>query len=221
MKKAISLLLALVMVASLAVGCGSQGSEDAALELSVTTTFAGEDGNAKNYQAAIEAYQTETGVKINDSSATSDETFKARVETDFTTGSEPDVLFFFTGADANSFTEEGKVVSVEEIRAEYPEFASNMKDELLPVSLVDGKNYAIPVNGFWEGLFCNTTVLDAAGVEVPGADYTWDMFLADCQKIKDAGYTPIAASLGEIPHYWWEFCIFRASSASNGQAWDV
>ena len=231
MKKAISLLLALVMVASLAVGCGSQGSEDGALELSVTTTFAGEDGNAKNYQAAIEAFQTETGVKINDSSATSDETFKARVETDFTTGSEPDVLFFFTGADANSFTEEGKVVSVEEIREVYPEFASNMKDELLPVSLVDGKNYAIPVNGFWEGLFCNTTVLEAAGVEVPGADYTWDMFLADCQKIKDAGYTPIAASLGEVPHYWWEFSIFNHTTPAthlsvpanvdegNGPAW--
>ena len=30
-----------------------------------------------------------------------------------------------------------------------------------------------------------------------------------CQQIKDAGYTPIAASFAEIPHYWFEFCIYN------------
>jgi raffinose/stachyose/melibiose transport system substrate-binding protein len=38
---------------------------------------------------------------------------------------------------------------------------------------------------------------------VPGADTTWEEFLDDCEKIKNAGYTPIAAALGNIPHYWW------------------
>jgi raffinose/stachyose/melibiose transport system substrate-binding protein len=30
-----------------------------------------------------------------------------------------------------------------------------------------------------------------------------------CQKVKDAGYTPIAASLAQIPHYWFEFTIYN------------
>ena len=64
-------------------------------------------------------------------------------------------------------------------------------------------------------MFCNTEVLDAAGVAVPGADYTWDQFLDDCQKISDAGYTPIAAALGNIPHYWWEYAIFNNGSPEN------
>ena len=96
---------------------------------------------------------------------------------------------------------------------------------------MDGKRYAVPVNGFWEAMFCNTTVLEAAGVEVPGADYTWEQFQADCQKIKDAGYAPIACALGNVPHYWWEFCIFNHTSPAthlnvptsieegNGPAW--
>ena len=90
-----------------------------------------------------------------------------------------------------------------------------MNDDLITPSIVDGIKYAVPVNGYWEAMFVNTEVLEAAGVEVPGADYTWDAFLADCQKIKDAGYSPIAAALGNIPHYWWEFCIFNNGDVVN------
>lgn len=257
-KRVLALILASAMVLSLAA-CGSKetGSEQSAeqtetatgdtqeqdtetdteevtaspVELNVTTTFAGEDGNAQNFKAAVDAWCAETGNTVADSSATSDETFKTRVITDFETGSEPDVLFFFNGADANSFIEAGKVVSIDDIRAEYPEYASNMNDDLIADSLVDGKKYAVPVNGYWEAMFVNTEVLEAAGVDVPGADYTWDQFLEDCQKIKDAGYAPIACALGNIPHYWWEFAIFNHTSpathlqvpesvdSEQGQAW--
>ncbi len=256
-KRVLALVLASAMVFSLAA-CGSKetGSDQPAeettqeeapaeaaapeeeapaepnpVELNVTTTFAGEDGNAQNFKAAVEAWCAETGNTVADTSATSDETFKTRVITDFETGSEPDVLFFFNGADANSFIEAGKVVSIDDIRAEYPDYAGNMNDDLIVDSLVDGKKYAVPVNGFWEAMFVNTEVLDAAGVSMPGTDYTWDMFLADCQKIKDAGYAPIACALGNIPHYWWEFAIFNHTSpathltvpesvdSDQGQAW--
>lgn len=201
------------------------------VELTVTTTFAGEDTNAQNYKDAVKAWEEQTGNTVVDTSATSDETFKMRVATDFETGSEPDVLFFFNGADANSFIEAGKVLSIDEIRTEYPEYATNMNEDLIPGSLVDGKKYAIPVNGYWEAMFVNTEILEAAGVAMPGADYTMDMFKADCEKIKAAGYTPIAAALGNIPHYWWEFAIFNNQSPdthleipasvedANGQAW--
>ena len=230
MKRFIAAMLAGTMIFSLAA-CGSQPSDGGvettgtktesttsseetttaakAVELNVTTTFAGEDGNAQNFKNAVKAWCEETGNTVADTSATSDETFKTRVTTDFETGSEPDVLFFFNGADANSFIQADKVVPIDEIRAEYPDYAGNMNDDLIADSLVDGKKYAVPVNGYWEAMFVNKEVLDAAGVEVPGADYTMDKFKEDCQKIKDAGYTPIAAALGNIPHYWWEYAIFN------------
>ncbi len=227
-RRILSLILASAMVFSLA-SCGSKdtgsASEPAAktesgetapeqdkaktVELNVTTTFAGEDTNAQNFKSAVDAWCEKTGNTVADASATSDETFKTRVITDFETGSEPDVLFFFNGADANSFIEAGKVVSIDDIRAEYPDYAGNMNDDLITDSLVDGKKYAVPVNGFWEAMFVNTEILEAAGVAVPGTDYTWDQFKEDCQKIKDAGYAPIACALGNIPHYWWEFAIFN------------
>lgn len=222
MRKALALVLCGAMAVSM-VGCGSSNSgkktsdetSKKSVKLSVTTTYAGEDTNAQNYKDAVAAWESKTGNKVDDSSATSDETFKSRITTDFETGSEPDVLFFFNGVDSNQFVEQGKVVSVDEIRKEYPDYASNMKDDMLGASPVDGKNYSIPVNGFWEGMFVNKEVLKKAGVDVPTKDTTWDEFLQMCEKIKKAGYTPIAASLLEIPHYWFEYSIYNFDSPAT------
>ena len=222
MRKALALVLCGAMAVSM-VGCGSSNSgkktsdetSKKSVKLSITTTYAGEDTNAQNYKDAVAAWESKTGNKVDDSSATSDETFKSRITTNFETGSEPDVLFFFNGVDSNQFVEQGKVVSVDEIRKEYPDYASNMKDDMLGASPVDGKNYSIPVNGFWEGMFVNKEVLKKAGVDVPTKDTTWDEFLQMCEKIKKAGYTPIAASLLEIPHYWFEYSIYNFDSPTT------
>lgn len=114
MRKPLALMLAGLMAVSM-VGCGSNGdaasssdnkdkADSGKVTLKVTTTYAGEDTNAGNYKDACAAWTKETGNKIEDSSATSDETFKSRVITDFETGSEPDVLFFFNGVDSNQFS---------------------------------------------------------------------------------------------------------------------
>ena len=202
--------LAWTLTAAMVAGALMAGPAFAdGVTINVTTTYAGEDSNAQNFKDAVAEWEEQTGNKVEDSSATSDETFKSRIITDFEAGSEPDVLFFFNGVDSNQFVEQGKVVSVDEIREEYPDYASNMKDDLLGASPVDGVNYSVPVNGYWEGMFVNKEVLEAAGVEVPTEETTWDEFLADCEKIKEAGYTPIAASLQEIPHYWFEYAIYN------------
>lgn len=214
-KKILSALLCGIMAAS-AVSAGAvTASAEEGVSLNVTTTFAGTESNVELYQETIQNWEKETGNKVEDSSSTADETFKARVISDFETGAEPDVMFYFNGNDSNPFVEAGKVVPISEIREEYPEYADNMKDDMIPASPADGVQYAVPFYGYWEGLYCNKTVLEAAGVEVPGPETTWDQFLESCQKIKDAGYTPIAVSLAKEPHYWFEFSIFNHDSAKT------
>ena len=184
------------------------------VELTVVTSYGGDDGNRKNYENAVASYEAATGNKILDASGTSNEEWKAKVLTDFQTGTEPDVLFFFTNADAEPIIQAGKVVDVATIRAAYPDYADNMRDSMLAVAS-DGKNYAIPSSGFWENMFVNTKVLADCGVAVPGPDYTWDQFLTDCETIKAKGYTPIACSLFEVPHYWFEFCVMNNGTLAN------
>lgn len=228
MKRLLALLLALVMVFALAACGGTPAQSDPAADdaqnepepasggvtLNIVTSYGGDDGNRKNFETAIASYEEATGNKINDGSGTSNEEWKAKVLTDFETGSEPDVLFFFTNADAEPIISAGKVVSIDEIRAEYPDYATNMRSSMMAVA-ADGKQYSVPSSGYWENMFVNKTVLDACDIAVPGPDYTWEQFLEDCQTIKDAGYTPIACSLVEVPHYWFEFTVMNNGTIEN------
>ena len=206
--------LAIVLAAAMTISVVPTVAFAAGTTLNVVTSYGGDDGNRANFEAAVKAYEESTGNKVNDGSATSNEEWKAKVLTDFETGSEPDVLFYFTNADAEPFISAGKVVSIDDIRAEYPDYATNMKSSMMAVA-ADGKQYSVPSSGYWENMFVNKAVLEDCGVEVPGPDYTWDQFLADCETIKEAGYTPIACSLVEVPHYWFEFMVMNNGTVEN------
>lgn len=209
-------VIALSLTAAIGLSAAGEVMAGAAdpVTLSVVTSYGGDDGNRRNFEQAVQEYEDKTGNTVEDGSATSDEEWKAKVLTDYETGSEPDVLFFFSNADADPIIDAGKVVSIEEIRETYPDYATNMKEAMLAAAS-DGKHYAVPSSGFWENLFVNKTVLEDCGVDMPGTNYTWDQFLEDCQTIKDAGYTPIACSLFEVPHYWFEFCVMNNGSLDS------
>lgn len=201
--------------------------------LNVTTTWAGNDGGSETYQKYINAYMQQSGNIINDFSGGSDETFKQRVQLDFEVGGESDVLFYFNGSDANAFIQAGKVVPLETIREEYPDYASNLDESTFVPSEVDGKVYALPIYGYWEALYVNKKVCAEVGVEIPDADTTWEEFMDICAQIDEAGFTPIAASLAKEPHYWFEFIIYNQMSPNthhqipsslldySGQAWQA
>ncbi len=218
-KRLIALLLAACIVLPLGA-CGRQPTEKEpeqekkAVELSVVTSYGRGDGNRKSFETAVAAYEAKTGVHVIDGSATSNEEWKNKVLADFMTGSEPDVLFYFTDVDAEPFINAGRVVSIEEIREEYPDYATNMKQAMMAVA-ADGKHYAVPGTGYWENLFVNRIVLKACGVSIPGPDYSWDNFLKDCETIRRAGYTPIACSLFEIPHYLFEFSVLNNGTLAS------
>jgi raffinose/stachyose/melibiose transport system substrate-binding protein len=184
-------------------------SQSSAVTLVVSSTFAGNDGNAGTFQQALYEWTQETGNSVIDRSATADENSKDRIRLDFAAGSEPDVLFFFTGQDADTFID--KVVPVAEIRTVFPNYAGNMDESLVPRA-TNGEWYAVPANGYWENLFVNKYVLEKSGVELPGTDYSWTQFLLDCAAIKAAGFVPIAASFEDVPHYWWELSVFNNGS---------
>ncbi len=207
-------LLAIIMLLSVFAGCDS-AAKGGAVTIRVVTSFGSEDGNRQNFTDAYHAYELASGNKVDDASSAVNEEWKKQIQADFAAGSEPDVLFYFTGADADTFVKSGQVVPISDIRRQYPDYASNMKESMMPVSPADGRQYAVPVNGYWEGLFVNKSVLNACGVKVPGADYTWEQFLADCGTIRAKGYVPIACSLNEVPHYWFEFCIFNNGTISS------
>ena len=175
------------------------------VKLYTVSSFAGADASAAAYVELLTVFEQATGYVVEDSSASSDETWKTRVLYDFAAGNEPDVLFFFA-ANADSAPILSRVVPIDEINAAYPGLKLTEDPSLAEA---DGRVYAIPVRPFWEGLFVNTDLFAQYGVELPD---TWEKLERAIVRFNEVGVVPISVSLSDIPHYLAEMSILVCSS---------
>ena len=198
MKRTILLFLALAIFASF-----DALSEGVALK--TVSCFAGEDVAAITYAELLRDYEERTGNIVEDASATSDETWKARVLSDFAAGNEPDVLFFFA-CSGDSAPILRRMVPIEEINAAYPQLSLPESEALRED---DGVVYAIPARPYYEGLFVNTDLFEQYGLPLPD---TWDHLEEAVAGFAAAGVTPIAVSFSDIPHYLAECCVLACAT---------
>lgn len=179
-----------------------------AVSLRTVSAFGGTDASALSYVELLREYEAQTGNVVEDSSGTSDESWKASVLSDFAAGNEPDILFFFA-CSADSAPILRKMVPIAEINAAYPDLALPEADILRES---DGRIYAIPLRPYYEGLFVNTDLFDRYGAPLPD---TWAHFEEAIAVFRDAGIAPIAVSLSDIPHYLAENAVLAAASPED------
>lgn len=205
--------LCCVLVACLLVaGCGARPGS-AGTPLRTVSMFGEGDPAAQAYQSLLEGYrQQHPDVTLEDSSAVSTEEWKQGVTDSFLAPeTTPDVLFYFTGADVRRMILNNQLVSVEEIREIYPDYGTAIRASTMEVMReFDGNHYAVPVKGFWEGLFCNKDLFDRYNIPLPT---DWEALLNAVELFSQQGIVPIAASLKEVPHYWIEHLILAEGGA--------
>nr|WP_232345212.1 extracellular solute-binding protein [Paenactinomyces guangxiensis] len=159
--------------------------------------FSGTDPATKVYQQALEDFKKKhPNVEITDESMTATgDPFRTKVKTDFTSGNAPDVTFFFTGADAQSIIKSGAVVPLNDLMAKDQEWNSVLTDNVKKQIIEkDGKIYAFPITGFYEGLFVNKDLFDKYNLELPT---DWNKFVKAVEVFKKNGIIPIAGSMEE------------------------
>jgi len=123
--------------------------------------------------------------------------------TRFAGGNPPAAMLTELGQETRNLVEAGV------LRDLSPLYASNgWSEELAPAVLdaltIDGKYYAVPVDvGGRNWMYANSAVFETVGVKMPA---TWDEFFAVADKIKAAGYVPLAVG-GES---WQEALLFSA-----------
>jgi len=222
-KKILAMILSLACMVAVAAGCGdddsskatstSAGDSAAAKEpvtLRTVSMHGGTDPNAGNYKAISDAFVAANDyITLEDDSQTSTQEWKTKVASDFSTGNEPDVIQYFTDANAANVLAADKFVSIDEIKAEYPDYVSGILESAMKAAVnPDGVQRAVPTTGFWEGLFCNKDLFDQYNLELPT---DWDKMTKAIEKFKAEGIVPIAVSLNEVPHYWIEFLMLSAA----------
>ena len=183
-----------VTAALLLTVLAGRGTAEGGVTLRTISCFAGLDGSAEEYVAILQHYESMTGNTVIDNSAVIDEAWKTDVLKDFAAGNEPDILFFFA-AGADSAPILSRVVSLEEINTAYPDMNLPENDILREP---DGKVYAVPVRGYWEGLYVHTDLFEQYGAPLPK---DWTSLLEAIKIFRENGIIPIAISLSDIPHY--------------------
>ncbi len=206
-------VLTMILVLSMAIMV--QAADNVTLR--VVTMFGGTDPVTEVFENTIKEFEANNpGVKIIDESATADDAYKIRVENDYIAGNEPDVTMYFTQAMGKPIIQTNRVMPLDKLLAEDPEWAGGLLDSALDqVRAEDGNLYAIPITGFYEGLIVNLDLFEKYDLELP-TDWTKLERAIDVFKKNDIA--PIAAGLGKIPHYNIEHFILKVAGAEGHSA---
>ena len=190
-KKILSALLCTAMVASLAVGCGGNKNSDSGSgssdKLVYWSMWEATEPQGQAIQEAIDAYTKETGVEV-------DVQFKGRtgiregLESALKSGTNIDM--FDEDIDRVNGTWGSYLMDLEQL-AKDNDYEKTANAGLIQAcrDVAGGTLKSIPYQPNVFAFFYNQDLFDQAGIkEVPK---TWDEFLAVCQKLKDAGITPM------------------------------
>lgn len=236
MKKSMQLIISLMVLgAILLTACAPKAlpTETVATEAVVTEAAATEVPNVtlefwtfsdyasdvggdlmKTFIAEFEA--AHPGVTINMTGKGGDE-LNTGIVTSAASGTIPD-LYMGTTSQGALFTKINAMANVYDNWMAMPEeyrkqFNEEMINEVTPAA---NAMYAVPFTGYSTFLYRNLTVLKAAGIDPNEPVETWDAWLAQMQKIKDAGYL----AMGSFYNDWWDFTNIY-SGAATAEEWGI
>ena len=217
-KKFISLLCTGVMAVGLLSGCGvsvntgdsaattgqtekSNSSDKASKgEQEITWMFwddldATDDLITKGYKQVIDRFNTTYKGKYHCNVVTTNlEEYDTKLNALIAAGNTPDVFVCNPGPNLTQYVDANVAADLTDIlKKDNKDWYDTFNDGIFERITYDNKIMAVPTNFAAACVFYNTDIFKQVGIEPPK---TVDEWLEDCQKIKDAGYTPISCSAG-------------------------
>lgn len=172
------------MTAVMAAGCGSGGSDSESEDGKTTLAFmnhTGEERTIAYEDELIAAFEEENpDIKIEVQRMSMDD-YTQTIQTKIASDDAPDV-FVIEQSNLEKYAKNGYLMDLSDT-AIVDHYDGNML-------AYDGKMYGAPLGVNAYVVTYNKNIFKEAGVEIPA---TLDEFYAVCDKIKQAGYTPLAA----------------------------
>lgn len=198
-KKVLALILAVTMAASLLSGCGSGGGKGKVQE--ITWMFwddlnATEDLISKGYKDVIDRFNADyEGVYHVTPITTNLEEYYPKLNALVAAGDTPDCFIVSPGPNLDVYVNPGVAADLTSyLKADGWMDTFNGGQGAFSQQTYDGKIYAVPLNIAAACVFYNTEMFASAGITTMPTD--WNGLLDACQKLQDAGYTPLTISAG-------------------------
>lgn len=195
---------------------GSKGGSGKSpkVTLNVTTTFGGTDPGKQHYDDLVKAFEDKyPNVTIQRDDFTATEATETSFKTKYSGGTVPDLLFYFTDSKAQFIYDSKKMVSMQKIMDENPDWANTFNQSALDQikNMAPGNDLpAVPVIGYYEGMAVNKKIFKDNGLALPT---DWDKFTKAIKTLKKKDIIPITGSLGGEPHYLWENAVLAEGGA--------
>lgn len=215
MKKALCIILALILVLSILAGCGNNSStpetptkaEEPTAENKVNQTV---EGSVTSENAADDGYELTVWVGADMVLETQGECWNEYIENFLAANDNvksislipmgdaernaaimagvglPDI-YFGSARDALKFYRATPLLDLSDLFAD-TSWSDGFYEEAINHVTYDGKQYAIPLISYVSIMYRNLDVLEDAGCEYKEQYATMDEFLADLEAVKDAGY---------------------------------
>ncbi len=209
MKRIIAVLLAVVMVLSLAActkdsgngGSSSNGGSsndggssktDEKIELTMWCIATESDSNRHAYEAAIADMKTKYPNIDFKWEAFENESYKEKIKAAMSSGAVSDIFFTWSCAFLGDFVKQDKVYCLDDVLKKY---SSEIPEVMLGNTTYDGKHYGVPTTMNIVGLFANMDILKSVGWDdVPA---TYDDLIKCCDALVAKGIYPFGCAGGE------------------------
>ena len=150
-----------------------------------------------------------------------DQPYKDKIRVLSASKSLPDVYFSWAGDFANKFIRGGLATDLTSVVGPTTEWGKTFSPAALKAFEYKGKNYGVPIDLDAKYLVYNKAAFEKAGLSGPPTSL--EALLADCGKLKAAGYTPIAFGnkFGwPAIHYLTQLNTFNVPAATLAQDYD-
>ncbi|KIR02225.1 N-Acetyl-D-glucosamine ABC transport system, sugar-binding protein [Lachnospiraceae bacterium TWA4] len=216
MKKNLTKVLALSLCAAMAfsmAACSSggsndggnketqaQGSADGKMESGVLQVSIWDKNQQPGLQKIMDKWTETSGVKVSIVVTPWDQ-YWTQLEAGATGGDLPDV-FWMHSNNSNNYMSSGLLMDLTE---EVTPNVDKYNDGILSLYTYDSKYYAVPKDIDTIALWYNKKMFDAAGVDYPNENWTWDDFAAAAKKLtnKDKGEYGFAMKTSNNQDNWY------------------
>jgi len=204
-------LISLLMMTGMLAACGNGGSGDTGGASGTNLTLLTDNSqDAVNVADALKAaYEKKNpGVTVEVETRPGGSEGDNLVKTRLATGDMTDVFFYNSGSLMTVLSPEA---NMEDLTGEA--FQANVSDDFKSTVSMNGKVYGAPVGATMSsGWFYNKKIYKDLGLSVPK---TWDELMANNEKIKAAGITPV---IGTMKDSWTAQVILLADQYNVAQA---
>ena len=198
MKKQLAVLLSAAMSFSMLAGpAANVFADDDVQEISWMfwdDLEATDDLISQGYAQVIERFNTDYEGKYHCTPITTNlEEYYTKLNALVAAGQTPDVFIVSPGPNLDVYVDPGIAAPLDEYLEADGWKDTFSSDAVFAQQTYDDKIYAVPLNIAAACVFYNKDMFKETGCDIPE---TWDDFLDVCQKLQDAGYTPITISAG-------------------------